>query len=198
MKYVEEKVRKKLSNEAKEVIVVSSFGLCAAGVIFGPTVCIICDNLNENKYFKYSVNESGEYTADGTMNYEKLKECFFVEIENPSWKSTEFYICRKEKTYYNNGSECKYINLLNDKQIFKSTFGGLESENENENNGRKIVNEILLEDYLYAFDEVKAEYTPDDVRNMLEKMKEATLEEKESVLVVNSNLSNAFTKVKKI
>ncbi len=150
---------------------------------------------DKSKYcFEYDTNKSGEYIAKGTINYEILKNCCFVEIENPSWKSTEFYICKKETTYYsNNTSTSKYINLLNNKQIYKS-----ESENESENDGRKIVNEISLEDYLYAFDELKEVYTPDDVRNILNKMKEATLEEKESVLIVNSNLSKVFTKVKKI
>lgn len=194
MKECVEKKKKRISYQTKENIAAVSIVLVAiGGAVGGAFSCVACVDAERNsKYFKYSVNESGEYVVDGTMKLDDLKKCSFVKIENPTWDSTEFYICRKTESYnsrYITGYT--YFNLLNNEQIFyKSTS----DKSETENNGRNIVNETLLEDYLYTLDGVKAEYTPDDVKNILEQMKEATLE-KENKVLVKSTFNKYFTKV---
>lgn len=193
MKEWEQRRKKKISNETKNWITSAllTFGL----VVFTgglPVTCVVCAKEEEkNRYFKYDVNESGEYVVDGIMKFEELKKCYFVEIENSTWDSKEFYICRKEADKGRYAKGFTYFNLLNNEQIFyKSTS----DKSETESNGRNIVNETLLEDYLYTLDEVKAEYTPDDVKNILEQMKETTLE-KENKVLVKSTFNKYFTKV---
>ncbi len=185
--------KKKISHEAKVNIAATSITLCVVGgIVGGVASSIVYDKEREkNRYFKYDVNESGEYVVDGIMKFEELKKCYFVEIKNSTWDSKEFYICRKEVYNGRYTTEITYFNLLNNEQIFyKSTS----DKSETESNGRNIVNETLLEDYLYTLDEVKAEYTPDDVKNILEQMKEASLE-KENKVLVKSTFNKYFTKV---
>lgn len=190
MKYKEERKKRKLevninlSDEA--TMILGTIG--GTGAFIGLLVgAVACSQENEkNKYFQYSVNESGEYIADGTIKFEDFKQCYFVEIENPSCNSQEFYICRKPSKDSN-----KYINLLNNEEIFE----GKTFENQKDKNSeRNIVNEAIIEQYLYGFEQVKAEYTSDDVREILEQIKKS-FSEKEDKVLVKSTFNKYFTKV---
>ncbi len=176
--------RPQISEEAQVGILAVSVAVTLSGAIV--TAVIVSNENEKNKYFNYSINESGEYIVDGTIKFEDLKKCYFVEIENPTCNSQEFYICRKPSE----GSST-YINLLNNEEIFEGkTF----DTKKDQNSERSIVNETVIEQYLYGFEQVKAEYTPDDVKEILEKIKATSLEKEDKVLV-KSTFNKYFTKV---
>ena len=126
----------------------------------------------ENIVFDYSVNEQGEYEVNGNVSYERLDKCRFVVIENTSYNVMEFYIC-KYVAQPGSGiySYPNYFNVFNGQRI-----------NDN-SNSRKIVHSEILEDYLYATSNIKANYTVEDVEQILEEMKQNYLKQNNKQLV---------------
>ena len=124
--------------------------------------------------FEYSVNEQGEYDVSGTVDYEVLKEYYFLVVENSSYNTTEFYICykdfhhRKYQQSYNT-----YYNIFNNQEIFDESL----------EDNRTILFSGKLEDYLFAYNKIKANYKKEDVEQILEEMKKNYLKENNKQLV---------------
>lgn len=153
---------------------ISIVGYSMISVILGGATLatILVINEEAKSIFKYTKNDFGEYIAEGTIKYEKLKGCIFIQIENSVSNTNEFYICRK--------SGVSYINVLNNKKVYENYSG---DEN------RKIVNEIPVGDYLYGYNNVKEEYTPSEVENLLEQIKNDEKEEEKTLVktMLNEN-----------
>lgn len=136
----------------------------------------------ENKHFKYRGNGNGQYIAEGTLKLENLKQCSFIQLS-----TNESYICYKNHYNSHGYKYDEYVNLLNNQLVY--------SNNKNyENSNRKLTNEILISDYLYGYNDVKAEYTPEDVKNLLEQIKE-DIKEENKVLVKTKFNVNYVSKV---
>ena len=166
--------KNKNSKEFIETIALASVLATSVSCAYGALTALVYDSYKLN--FTYSKNENGEYVAIGTINYKELSKCYFVQIKNDTTNTDEFYVCKKENS--------KYINILNNKNVF-------EFKN---NSNRKIINENLVDDYLYGYDEVKSKYTSGDIENLIEKIKyDIKQEDKEFVKVKFS--TNNITKV---
>ena len=49
--------------------------------------------------FRYNSGDNHEIVVEGTVSYNYLKECYYVEIENPDYNKTEYYIANKDGYY---------------------------------------------------------------------------------------------------
>ena len=127
--------------------------------------------------FDYSVNEQGVYEVSGIIDYELLKDYYFLVIENSNYNATEFYICERV-TYYRNNRPVgyNYKDVFNNKSVFAN-------ENKDVEHVREIVFSDSVENYLYATKNIKANYTKEDVEKILEGMKESYLNQNNKQLV---------------
>ena len=127
--------------------------------------------------FKYKENSNNEIVVEGTVSYEYLKNCYYVEIENPDYDKIEYYISEKNGIYKSEYYTSKlfgytYKDLLTNKEVYRRNLNDFEyySQTSNETN-RNFVNEIKLEDYLYSSNFIKSNYTVEDVEKILDDMK---------------------------
>lgn len=125
--------------------------------------------------FEYTINEQGQYEATGIIDYSELVNYCFLVIENCDYNTLEYYIS-KETSHYARyvGSWHTYRNLFTDQEVF----------NDNETDStRKILYCEKLENYLYATNNVKANYAKEEVEQIFEEMKEFYLKENNKQLV---------------
>lgn len=119
-----------------------------------------CEGYEE---FEYTTNEQGEYIASGRIGYRTLKDCCFLAIENSTYSIVEYYIADEIK---HNGryspTYSTYEDIFSGQQIFSTK----------DSNNRKILICDVLEDYLYASNNVKASYSIEEVEVMFEELKE--------------------------
>lgn len=122
--------------------------------------------------FEYSTNENNEIVASGTISYEILKDCYYVEIENPDYDKMEYYIASKDNYQYyaaNTVVGYSYYDLLTDREIYQRNTNDYESLYKT---NRKFIKEIKVEDYLLSENFIKNAYTVDDVKNIFDAIKE--------------------------
>ena len=162
----------KNSKEFIETIALASILSTSVSCIYGAITVLNYNSYKSN--FTYSKNENGEYVAIGTINYKELSKCYFVQIKNDTTNTDEFYVCKKENS--------QYINILNNKNVF-------ESEN---NSNKKIINENLVDDYLYGYNEIKSKYTSGDIENLIEKIKYDIKQEDKEFIKVKFSTNNSF------
>lgn len=112
--------------------------------------------------FDYTVNEDGQYEVSGNIDYELLKDYEFVVIENKEYATTEYYLCKKFHTVGRGPYSEWYLNVFNDQQVFST-----KAQEE-----RNLVYSEDLENYLYATNNIKKNYTVEDVELIFEEMKE--------------------------
>lgn len=127
--------------------------------------------------FQYSTNEQGEIVTEGTTDYNYLKECYFIVVENPDYEMTEFYIASKVQRYYSHlpVSDTYYYSVLNGKEVY-STVDNAESN-------RTLKFETKLDDYLFSMNEIKSTYTKEDVEIILDQMEKNYIKENDKELV---------------
>lgn len=159
------------------------------GVFLSPALAMVSDLAGET-YFTQSVVTTDNDMSLGTIGYEKLKECLFVQIKDNNLGIDEFYICAKTMPNMKQNTY-KYINIFDKKTIFECSSS---IEYLKTNNNKRIVNEISISDYLYEYNDIKQEYTSEEVENLLEQIKE-DIKEEEKVLVKAKFNANDVTKV---
>jgi len=134
-----------------------------------------CSNSNT---FQYSTNEQGEIVATGTIDYDVLKKCYFIQIEKTieidgkCYKKSECYIAKKQTSRY--GQIHWYYDILTEENVFSGDFV---------DEGEQITKEIKIEDYLYAFEKIKNSYTTDEIEILIEDMKKEFVDLEEKKLV---------------
>lgn len=119
-----------------------------------------------NTGFTYVKNDQGQYELVDEVDYNDLKDCYFIVIENPDYEKTEFYICKRSVTL---SSEYHYTDLFTDKRVFSRKSANMNSTNEESK--RILLEEIKLEDYVYANREEKMKYSKEDLEEMFEQLK---------------------------
>lgn len=119
--------------------------------------------------FNYNVNEQGEYEISGTIDYNLLKNYYFIVIENTNYDTTEYYICKKISTGGVVGpSQAIFYNIF-------SEYDDVYSDGTSAT--RKLLFEDMVANYLYATNNIKANYTKEDVEQILQGMTENYLKE---------------------
>lgn len=146
--------------------------ICFTLVTTGLSAC------GENKNFKYGTTKTGEYLVTGNISYENLSADEFVVIDNKSYDKKEYYICCR-KSYINNGKTSMnkhdvYYNKLNNKIIFDTA---------EQQNTRKLIKVVKLEDFLLAYNNVKSYYSKEEVEEILELLKQEYEKTNEKELV---------------
>lgn len=115
----------------------------------------------KNDKFYYEKNDSGEYVSSNTVDIDYAKKYIVVVMEVLG--KTEIYIARKVNYLYDHKANYDYCNIFGDYLIY-STF----ENNQNKN----ITDEQLLGDYLLYYGlEEKTEFTEEELRNILEQIK---------------------------
>lgn len=126
--------------------------------------------------FKYEEDNNHQIVVSGSIPYNYLKECYYVEIENPDYDKTEYYIAeRKEYHPYFSPNRYEYIDILTGKKIFqrKMIDNSYYTEKSNDyNSARFIKKEIKVEDYLFSENFIKNAYDVNDVKQIFEAIKE--------------------------
>ena len=126
--------------------------------------------------FKYNEGDNHQIVASGTISYDYLKECYYVEIENPDYDKTEYYIAeRKEYHPYNSPNWYEYIDILTGKKIFQrmKDENSYYIENSTDyNSSRFMKKEIKVEDYLFSENFIKHAYNVDEVNQIFDAIKE--------------------------
>lgn len=112
----------------------------------------------------------------GVASFEKMKKCFFLEIYNKQDETTEYYIAEKKEFFNKDGdvSGYSYFDLLERKNIFidkldNTNVGFVEDFN------KTLVNELNMEEYLYSLRKIEAMYLDEDVKDLVEQMKQISL-----------------------
>ena len=138
----------------------------AAGTLMLTLLTTSLTGCSRPNTFEYSVNELGEVVVSGTLDYDELKKCCFVQIEKTieidgkNYKKSECYIAKKQDSRY--GQIHWYYDILTEKMLFSSDFA---DENE------QIIKEINMEDYLYVSEKIKNSYTADEIKILIEDIK---------------------------
>ena len=138
--------------------------------------------------FSYNEDKNGQVVASGTIDYDYLKNCYYVEIENPNYDKIEYYIAERKGIYeshiYSSSlSGYVYNDLITNKEVYRRNLNDFEyySQTSNKTN-RKFIKEVKVEDYLLSENFIKNAYTADDVKQVFEAIKENEIaKEKELV-----------------
>lgn len=124
--------------------------------------------------FEYTVSEDGRYEATGKIDYQLLKDYEFVVIENKTYDVTEYYICKyifvnnSDFDFANFGDQV-YTDIYNNQIIFKIMHPV--------DNAKRMIYSEKLENYFYATNNIKKNYTVEDVELIFSEMKENYLKQ---------------------
>ena len=125
--------------------------------------------------FKYNNGDNHEIAVSGVVSYDFIKECYYVEIENPDYDKIEYYIANKAGYYSSDNTLVGYFyyDLLTNKEIYRRNKDDYNYFNESSNvTNRKFVKEIKVEDYLFSENLIKNAYDVNDVKQIFEAIKE--------------------------
>lgn len=132
-----------------------------AGSMVAYSACIKSSSENLN----IETNNDDQVLSVDTINYNVLKDCYFIEILNPDYDLREYYITYKDLhgTVDSNVRIYSYVDVSSKMKVFAkyeldSIYGPCDESN------RILFREIKLEDYLYS--NLKSEYTAEDIENI--------------------------------
>lgn len=138
-----------------------------------------------NNYFTYEESSNGEIITSGTIGYDILKKCYYVEIYNSTCETIEYYIVSRYDADIYQGIviplPLTYRNVINDKIVFECTDEE-EKNTEDDTNSRTIIKEECLKDYLSENNLIKEQYTLKDVEAILNGMKDKNTEHEKSLV----------------
>lgn len=131
-----------------------------------PSVLTGCSTSSNKQDITYSKVEDIDRSE-----YDFLKNCYYIEIENNN-DEKEYYIANRYKYYEGGINGYKYHDLLSDKDVYIRKQNSYDYFYWTPNgSNRKFIKEIRLEDYLYSLNMVKFNYTDEDIKYLLEEMK---------------------------
>lgn len=127
--------------------------------------------------FKYYPDENNQITPSGYITYDTLKNYYIVEIDNPDFDSSDYYIAKRNTIKPLENLIYVYTDVLTDKEVFRRKENGNEYFDEGFPvrdivTNRKFVKEIIIEDYLLSENFIKSTYTVDDIKQILNAIKE--------------------------
>lgn len=114
----------------------------------------------------------------GVASFEKMRKCYFLEIYNKQEETTKYYIADKYEILNKDEKTLGfvYLDLLESKNIFVDRLDNCSSGFEFvEDHNKTLVNELNMEEYLYSFREIKPMYSAEDIKNLIEQMKQISL-----------------------
>jgi len=145
-----------------------------AGALVFTLVAVPLTGCEEYESFEYTTSEQGQYVASGKIDYKLLKTRYFLVIENSGYDVTEYYLAKE--TRHNNRygpSYTTYADIFSNQTVFDSRSDG----------NRQILVCDKIEDYLCATNNIKASYTVEEVKSILEQLKENYLKQNNKELV---------------
>lgn len=109
---------------------------------------------------EYKLNKQ---IVSNKFDYESLKEYYFLVIENSTYDVNEYYIVYKTKHYPSHGSSyITYNNAFSDEVVF----------NTENSEAREILVCDRIEDYLLGTNNIKTSYAKEDIKILLNQLKE--------------------------
>lgn len=141
-----------MKNKAKLLTYILTMSLSAA-TLGG------CGSSSDSSRFNYSTNENGETVVEGTISYNSLKDYKVVELrflDSPSQLIIAKLIEVPEVS-----RNTRYKDIITGKSVYYVFDESI-----------TIINEINLEGFLSAYDEVKERYTIEDVEKIYNKIVE--------------------------
>ena len=99
----------------------------------------------------------------GVISYSNLDDYYFLVIENSGYNTIEYYIASKEMYTSLTGNYFVYKNIFNNQRVLKTNV---------DDDTRKMKFCEKVANYLYATNDIKANYTKEEVEQILEGMKE--------------------------
>ena len=116
--------------------------------------------------FSYSTNSNGDIVVEGTIEYESLLNGYKI-IEVELFGKKDLYFAEKDYEHKETIIDI-YVDVFTNKKIC-------------DEDSTNIVSVHNLHDYLLAYEEVKDEYSIDDIERLFGKIKQDYKEEKDKV-----------------
>lgn len=160
----------------KKNLVRTTIGLVTLGVI--GTGIYYSNKITRESNFKRITTETGEYDLENFISYDNLKDYSLVEVKTIT-KENKLFIAELKEANKISGNVYELTNIDSITHC-NDIFTG---KNIIEGDYTKIVNLQSIEDYLVAYDLIKAKYSKEDIETLLEKIKEDYEFTKEKTLV---------------
>ena len=155
--------------------------LVALAMVF-PMILTGCSGIK----LEYITNESGIVEVTGTISYDSLKNLKLVHVTNEIAKLDKYYLVREYRHDVRFHPELFYYDdIETSKRVYEKDKH--ESYGDFQNFNMEIILDGLV-DYLWKYDMLKEEYTPEDIT----KLKELLLTDKD--LFPDASLSNPLIK----
>lgn len=154
----------------RKKLVRTTIGLLALGAI--GTGIYYGNKITRENNFKRITTEAGEYDLENFISYDNLKDYSVVEVETIIGENKLFIAKATDYDFY--GGDNKNIARCCDIFTYKNIIEGEYT---------KIVNIQPIEDYLVAYNSIKAKYSKEDIETLLENIKEDYQFTKEKTLV---------------
>jgi len=98
-----------------------------------------------DNYFNYEESSNGETIASGTIGHDALKNCYYIEVYNSLYDTTEYYITSRYNADMYQGIVIHLPltnrNVINNKIVFEC-----DEEDNNTENVRTIIKDECLND----------------------------------------------------
>lgn len=114
--------------------------------------------------FEYKTNDDNNSYAIGNMSYSNFNNCYLLELYNKSTNKEEVYIVGKKEKDNN----YIYVNIEDNATIYDTN---------NKNNDYDYICETDIIYYLIGLNEVKPNYTPNDVERIIKEIKDTYFED---------------------
>lgn len=152
----ENQIKKQKKNNFKvalgTITILGGIGLATYGI----------KEYKENNEFTRIVTEDGNYELDGVISYDKLKKYSVVEIETIIGEN-KICIAKGEKYFRENVAYYDYKDIYSGEKIGINT-SVVEDDT--------VISATNINDFLIAYDMIKAKYSSDDIEYLLNRIKE--------------------------
>lgn len=134
------------------------------------TPLVLCTQENN---CMYEISENGETQLTGTISYDTLKKCKIIELKKSD--ESEIFLTEQEMMiFYAAPLRITYTDIMNNETVYNNY--------ELAYMNTKLINVSDFTDYLDYYGEVKKEYTEEEIKNIMEKIKNEQKKEKGKVM----------------